>query len=74
MRDVKGVLIQLTSEFVGEISYSMTLSGINSAHPLLKELLQDALGITVSCLNPVLVPGVVGIALMISWFRLVLLG
>jgi len=60
VRDVNGVIRQLTTEFVGEISYSMTLSGINSAHPLLKELLQDALGIPVRCLNPVLVPGVVG--------------
>ena len=60
VRDVKGVIRQLTAEYAGKISYSMTLSGINSAHPLLKELLQDALGIPVRCLNPVLVPGVVG--------------
>lgn len=60
VRDVKGVIRQLTSEFVGKVSYSMTLSGINSAHPMLKELLQNALEIPVQCLNPVLVPGVVG--------------
>ena len=37
--------------------------GINSAHPLIKDLFQDALGCEVSLLNPLLMPRVTGFSM-----------
>ena len=41
----------------------MSLSGINSAHPLIKDLFEEALGCDVKLINPVLMPRVTSFGL-----------
>ena len=63
VRDVKAVISGLkASDALTEVC-GLTLSGINSAHPLIKELFQDALGCEVRLLNPVLMPRVTGFSM-----------
>ena len=40
--------------------HGLTLSGVNSAHPLIKDLFQEVLNCDVKVLNPVLMPRITG--------------
>jgi Tfp pilus assembly PilM family ATPase len=63
VRDLKAVISGLKAHDASTVVRGLTLSGINSAHPLIKDLFQDALGCGVALLNPVLMPRVTGFSL-----------
>ena len=63
VRDLKAVISGLKARDASTVVRGLTLSGINSAHPLIQDLFQDALGCDVSLLNPVLMPRVTGFSL-----------
>ena len=63
VRDLKAVISGLKAQDASTVVRGLTLSGINSAHPLIKELFEDALGCEVNLLNPVLMPRVTGFSL-----------
>ena len=63
VRDLKAVISGLKARDASTVVHGLTLSGINSAHPLIKDLFQDALGCDVTLLNPVLMPRVTGFSL-----------
>ena len=63
VRDLKAVISGLKAQEASTVVRGITLSGINSAHPLIKDLFQDALGCDVKLLNPVLMPRVTGFSL-----------
>ena len=54
VRDLKTVISGLKVRNASTVVRGLTLSGINSAHPLIKDLFQDALGCDVKLLNPLL--------------------
>ena len=60
VRDVKAVMAELMARADSTVVRGLTLSGINSAHPLIKDLFHEALECPVKVLNPVLMPRVVG--------------
>ena len=60
VRDLKAVISGLKSQDASTVVRGLTLSGINSAHPMIKDLLQDVLGCDVKLLNPLLMPRVTG--------------
>ena len=60
LRDVKSLISELTAELGSTAVRGLSLSGINSAHPLIKDLFQEALGCDVKVINPVLMPRVSG--------------
>ena len=60
VRDVKAVMAELMARADSTVLRGLTLSGINSAHPLIKDLFHEALDCPVKVLNPVLMPRVVG--------------
>ena len=60
LRDVKAVLSELTVTVESAVVRGLSLSGVNSAHPLIKDLFQDELGCDVKLVNPVLMPRVAG--------------
>ena len=60
VRDVKAVMVELMARDDSTVIRGLTLSGINSAHPLIKDLFHEALDCPVKVLNPVLMPRVVG--------------
>ena len=60
VRDLKAVISGLKARDASTVVRGLTLSGINSAHPLIKDLFQDALGCDVKLLNPVLMSRVTG--------------
>ena len=63
VRDLKAAISGLKARNASTVVRGLTLSGINSAHPLIKDLFQDALGCDVTLLNPVLMPRVTGFSL-----------
>ena len=63
VRDLKAVISGLKARDASTVVHGLTLSGINSAHPLIKDLFQDALGCDVTLLNPVLMPRLTGFSL-----------
>ena len=63
VRDLKAVISGLQARDASAVVRGLTLSGINSAHPLIKDLFQDALGCDVTLLNPLLMPRVTGFSL-----------
>ena len=60
LRDVEAVISQLASQADSAIVRGLSLSGINSAHPLIMDLFHEALDCPVKVLNPVLMPRVAG--------------
>ena len=60
LRDVKAVISDLTSEINSTVVRGLSLSGINSAHPLIKDIFQEALGCDVKVIKPILMPRVSG--------------
>ena len=60
VRDLKAVISGLKARDASTVVRGLTLSGINSAHPLIKDLFQEALGCDVKLLNPVLMSRVTG--------------
>ncbi|MDO6351460.1 hypothetical protein Q3Y53_02790, partial [Synechococcus sp. YX-04-1] len=60
LRDVKAVISDLTGEIDSTVVRGLSLSGINSAHPLIKDFFQEALGCDVKIIKPVLMPRVSG--------------
>ena len=54
VRDLKAVISGLTARDSSTVVRGLTLSGISSAHPLIKDLFQEALGCDVKLLNPML--------------------
>nr|WP_115094866.1 hypothetical protein [Synechococcus sp. UW106] len=60
LRDVEAVMSELTSQADSTVVRALSLSGINSAHPLIKDLFHEALDCDVNVLNPVLMPRVAG--------------
>ena len=60
VRDVKAVISDLMSESDLSVVHGLTLSGINSAHPLIKDLFHAAFDCPVKVLNPVLMSRVAG--------------
>ena len=58
LRDVKAVMSELMAEDDSIVVRGLSLSGINSAHPLIQDLFQEALGCDVKLINPVLMPRV----------------
>ena len=63
VRDLKAVISGLKARDASTVVHGLTLSGINSAHPLIVDLFQDALGCDVTLLNPVLMPRLTGFSL-----------
>ena len=60
LRDIKAVLSDLVSEDDTKVLHGLTLSGVNSAHPLIKDLFQEVLNCDVKVLNPVLMSRITG--------------
>ena len=60
LRDLKAVLSDLVSEDDTKVLRGLTLSGVNSAHPLIKDLFQEVLNCDVKVLNPVLMSRITG--------------
>ena len=60
LRDVKAVISELTAQADSTVVRGLSLSGINSAHPLIKCLFQEALGFDVKVVNPILMSRVSG--------------
>jgi len=60
LRDLRAVLSELAVDGESALVRGLSLSGVNSAHPLIKDLFQEALGCHVKVVNPVLMPRVAG--------------
>ena len=60
IQDVNALISDLTGKLDSTVVRGLSLSGINSAHPLIKDLFQEALGCDVKVINPVLMPRVSG--------------
>ena len=60
LRDVKAVMSELTVTVESAVVRGLSLSGVNSAHPLITDLFQESLGCDVKVVNPVLMPRVSG--------------
>ena len=60
LRDVKAVISELKAQDDSTVVRGLSLSGINSAHPLMKCLFQEALGFDVKVVNPILMSRVAG--------------
>ena len=60
LRDVKAVISELTAQADSTVVRGLSLSGVNSAHPLIKCLFQEALGFDVKVVNPILMSRVAG--------------
>tara|TARA_B100000674_G_scaffold381929_1_gene324834 strand:+ start:7517 stop:9292 length:1776 start_codon:yes stop_codon:yes gene_type:complete len=60
LRDMKAVISELMAQADSTVVRGLSLSGINSAHPLIKCLFQEALGFDVKVLNPILMSRVSG--------------
>ena len=60
LRDVKAVIAELMNQANSTVVRGLTLSGINSAHPLINDLFQEALECEVNVLNPILMSRIVG--------------
>ena len=60
LRDLKAVLSDLVSEDDTKVLRGITLSGVNSSHPLIKDLFQEVLNCDVKVLNPVLMSRITG--------------
>ena len=58
LNDIKSVMSELSVQINSPVVRSLSLSGINSAHPLIKDLFQESLGCPVKVLNPVLMPSI----------------
>ncbi len=58
--DVKALISELTGELSSPVVRGLSLSGINSAHPLIKDLFEEALGCDVKVIRPVLMPRISG--------------
>ena len=79
LRDVKAVIAELMASPDSFVVSGLSLSGNNSAHPLIKELFHEALGCDVKLISPVLMPRVSGFSpdvlvqavCLIDWFRVV---
>ena len=63
VRDVKAVISGLLARDHSTVVRGLSLSGINSAHPLIKDLFEDALACDVKLINPVLMPRVTSFGL-----------
>ena len=60
LRDLKSLISGLTGELATPVVRGLSLSGINSAHPLIKDLFEEALGCDVKVITPVLMPRISG--------------
>ena len=60
LRDVKAIMSEYMAKDNSIVVRGLSLSGINSAHPLITDLFQDALGCDVKIIQPVLMPRVSG--------------
>ena len=60
IRDVKALISERMRELDSTVVRGLSLSGINSAHPLIKDLFEEALGCDVKVISPVLMPRVSG--------------
>ncbi|WP_115016095.1 type IV pilus biogenesis protein PilM [Synechococcus sp. UW140] len=60
--DLKAALARFNGMFPGAEIRCLQLTGLNSAHPMLVDLLQQALGLNVLAHRPLLAPGVAGFA------------
>ena len=60
VRDVRAVISELKNQDESFVVTGLSLSGINSAHPMLKDLFHESLDCSVQLLNPVLMPRVSG--------------
>ncbi len=60
--DLKAALARFNAMFPGAEIRCLQLTGINSAHPMLVDLLKQALGIKVLAHRPLLAPGIAGFA------------
>ena len=60
VRDVRAVISELKNQDDSFVVSGLTLSGINSAHPLLQDLFHESLDCPVQLMNPVLMPRVSG--------------
>jgi Tfp pilus assembly PilM family ATPase len=60
LRDVKALISELTAEGDSTVVRGLSLSGINSAHPLIKDFFEEALGCDVKVIKPVLMSRVSG--------------
>ena len=60
LRDVKALISELTGELASTVVRGLSLGGINSAHPLIKDLFEESLGCDVKVISPVLMPRVSG--------------
>jgi hypothetical protein len=58
--DLKAALARLNAMFPDAVIRCLQLTGINSAHPMLVDLLQQALGLKVLAHRPLLAPGIAG--------------
>ena len=61
--DIRSSLLEFHQTWPGAEICSLQLTGINSAHPLLADLLADTLKVPVSTHHPLLSPGLAGFAL-----------
>lgn len=60
--DLRSAIGRFLELFPGAEIANLYINGINSAHPLLKELLEDAMSLSVIACRPLLAPGVTGFA------------
>ena len=60
LADLKAALRRFSEMFPGVELRGLTTIGVNSSHPLLNELLEQALGLPVQSSRPLLAPGVAG--------------
>ena len=60
VRDVKAVMDELMAQSDSTVFRGLSLSGINSAHPMIKDLFQEVIDCPVKVLNPVLMSRVAG--------------
>ena len=60
LRDIKAVISELKNQDESCVVSGLSLSGINSAHPMLKDLFHESLDCPVQLLNPVLMPRISG--------------
>ena len=62
LADLKAALRRFGEMFPGVEIRGLTTAGVNSSHPLLNDLLEQALGLTVNASRPLLAPGIAGFA------------
>ena len=60
LRDLQSLISGLTGELASPVVRGLSLSGINSAHPHIKDLFEEALGCDVKVISPILMPRVSG--------------